>query len=242
VGATEHQLPQLIEAEGVAGMVTRSAGERFGLTHGTPMLVGCMDTSAAMIHVGPRAGRLLDVCGSTDVLALCTDKPKPHEHLLTRALGMGRWWLSVSTLAAAGSALSWAKDQLYADYSVQAFHACVKELAHDSAREAGDVRFEPYLAGERASIDQRRAAFHGLSLSTTRRQMLAAVIESLARASAERIKLLANNGTRVGRSVTLSGGTTVGLSELLHRDWPGTWKFKLESEATLKGLASLAEG
>ena len=33
-----------------------------------------------------------------------------------------------------------------------------------------------------------------------------------------------------------------GLSDLLHRDWPGKWKFKLESEATLKGLAVLAEG
>jgi xylulokinase len=242
VGATEHQLPQLIEAEGVVGMVTRSAGERFGLTHGTPMLMGCMDTSAAMIYCKPRAGQLLDVCGSTDVLALCTDKPKPHERLLTRALGMGDWWLSVSTLAAAGSALSWAKDQLYADMPIKKFFDCVKVLAADSANEAGGVTFDLYLAGDRTSIDQSRAAFHGLSLSTTRRQMLAAIIESLARASASRLELLATNPVKIRRNVTLSGGTTAGLSDLLHRDWPGKWKFQLESEATLKGLASLAEG
>lgn len=242
VGATEHQLPQLIEAEGVVGMVTRSAGERFGLTHGTPMLMGCMDTSAAMIYCKPRAGQLLDVCGSTDVLALCTNTPRPHERLLTRALGMGKWWLSVSTLAAAGSALSWAKDQLYTDLTVKNFHALVQELAKDSAHESGSVTFEPHLAGDRTSIDQPRAAFHGLALSTTRRQMLAAVVDSLARASAERLKLLATNSTKIRREVVLSGGTITGLSDLLHRNWPGKWKFKLESEATLKGLAVLAEG
>jgi xylulokinase len=242
VGASEHQLPQLIEAEGVVGMVTRGAGQRFGLTHGTPMLMGCMDTSAAMIFAKPRAGQLLDVCGSTDVLALCTDKPTPHERLLTRALGMGKWWLSVSTLAAAGSALSWAKDQLYADAPIEKFHALVKELAKDSAGEAGDVTFDPYLAGDRTSIEQSRGAFGGLTLSTTRRQMLAAVIESLARASAARIKLLATNPIKIRRQVVLSGGTTAGLSDLLHRDWPGNWTFKLESEATLKGLAALARG
>ena len=242
VGATEHQLPQLIEAEGVVGMVTRGAGERFGLTHGTPMLMGCMDTSAAMFFCKPRAGQLLDVCGSTDVLALCTDKPKPHERLLTRALGMGKWWLSVSTLAAAGSALSWAKDQLYGDVPIDAFHKLIRQIASDSGTESGGVTFDPYLAGDRASIDQPRGEFHGLTLSTTRRQMLAAVIESLSRASAERLKLLSSNSVKIRHDVVLSGGTTSGLSDLLHRDWPGKWKFKLESEATLKGLAVLAEG
>src|SRR3712207_6984137 len=49
------------------------------------------------------------------------------------------------------------------------------------------------LAGERASIEQRRAAFTGLTLATTREQMLEAVIESLVHASADRFALLKVN-------------------------------------------------
>ena len=243
VGASEHQLPQLVEAEGVAGMVTRGAGQHFGLTHGTPMLVGCVDTSAAMLLAGTKPGQLLDVSGSTDVLALCTDKPKPHEHLLTRALGMGACWLSVSTIAAAGSSLSWAKDQLFTDLSEKEFFKLVDELAPSAGEEAGDVTFEPYLAGSRTSVEQRRAAFGGLTLSTTRRQMLAAIIESLARASAQRLDLMKQvNGVRIRNQVILSGGARASLGKVLRRDWPSRFKFEEQDEATLRGLAVLAEG
>jgi sugar (pentulose or hexulose) kinase len=100
------------------------------------------------------------------------------------------------------------------------------------------VTFEPYLAGERTSIDQRFAAFSGLTLSTTRRDMLEAVIESLARASAERVPLLQSRGTRIRHDVFATGGAS-GLSDVLHRDWPGKWTFHGEDEATLRGLGTL---
>jgi xylulokinase len=244
VGASEHQLPQLIESNAVAGLITRPAGRLFGLTHGTPMLCGCIDTSAAMFLAGCRPGTLLNVSGSTDVLALCTDRPKPHEQLLTRALGVGRRWMSVSTLAAAGSALSWARDQLFADLAPADFFKLVGELAREPKPDTGGVTFEPYLAGSRTSIEQPRGAFTGLTLSTTRRQMLTAVIEALAAASAQRVDLLrgANPRLKISRHVILSGGAHAALHDLLHRDWPGKWNYQTEDEATLRGLASLAEG
>ena len=54
------------------------------------------------------------------------------------------------------------------------------------------MRFEPYMAGERTSIEQRQGAFTGLTLASTRTQLLSAVIEGLTRASAERLPLLAS--------------------------------------------------
>src|SRR2546430_642268 len=43
VGAGEHELPQLMDADAVGGMISAAVADDFGLTHGTPMLVGCMD-------------------------------------------------------------------------------------------------------------------------------------------------------------------------------------------------------
>jgi len=101
------------------------------------------------------------------------------------------------------------------------------------------VRFEPYLAGERVSIEQRTAAFTGMTLATKREHLLTAIIESLAATSAARLPLLKQTGTKIRRNVLLSGGVTGGLAGVLHRDWPGRWIFREQDEATLRGLAML---
>jgi xylulokinase len=239
VGGSEHQLPQLISADGVGGLVTRAAGRRFGLTHGTPMLVGMIDTGAAMLLAGAKPGQLLNTSGSTDALALCTIHPRPHERLLTRALGVDRKWVQVSTLAATGSALTWMHEQFFRDVSKPAFTMLMRKLAKKPIKSS--ACFEPYLAGDRTSMEQRRGAFSGLTLSTTREQMLSAVIESIAAASAARIELLKQTGTKLSRNVVLTGGVSGGLGDVLHRDWPSGFTFRIEEEATLRGLAKLVE-
>jgi len=238
VGATEDQLPQLISADGVGGLVTRDAGRRFGLTHGTPVLVGMIDAGGAMLLAGAKPGHLVNSAGSTDVLAVCTDrKPHPHERLLTRALGVDNKWLQVSTLAAGGSAFTWLHKQLFRDLTRAAFHSLVRKLAKNPVK--ATVQFEPYLAGDRMSIEQRQASFTGLTLATTRDDMLSAAIESIAAASAARVELLRSTGVRLRRDMVVTGGVIDALRDVLYRDWPGKWTFRVEEEASLRGLAKL---
>lgn len=237
VGASEHVLPQIMDADAVGGLVTREGQAEFGLTHGTPVLVGCVDGSAPALMAGAQPGQLINACGSTDVLALCTDRPAPHERLLTRALGVGKKWLSVSTVASSGSSLMWAREQLFSDLSEAAFRKLLGQLARKPR--VSSVRFDPYLAGDRMSVEQKQGAFVGLTLSTTREQMLSAIIEALARASAERLPLLAQGGVSMKRKVLVTGGVSDGLDDVLHRDWPGKWTFEHVEEATLLGVGKL---
>jgi len=230
-------LPEVLEANHIAGAVTSAGARRFGLTQGTPVMTGLIDGSSAMLLAGVGRGQLVNTCGSTDVLAMCTDAPRPHERLLTRALGVGRWWLSVGTIAASGSALTWCRETLFADRTDAQFWKSV--AAASARREEPIVCFDPYLAGERTSIEQRRGALSGLTLATTRGDILHAVVDALARVSAERLPLLRSRGVPLRRDVVISGGVSNGLDKVLHRDWPGKWKFHVEEEATLRGLGTL---
>jgi sugar (pentulose or hexulose) kinase len=246
VGVPMSQLPEVLEADRIAGKITGPAARQLGLTEGTPVLTGIVDTSSAMLLSGARVGQLTNNSGSTDVLGICADRAIPHERLLTRALGVGRRWMSVSTIAAAGSSLDWTHNQLFADFSRTKFWQLVTRLARRESRgkaagdsPAGTVCFEPYLAGDRTSVEQRQAAFKGLTLSSTRQHMLAAVVEALAQASAARLKLFGELGIPMRRRVMLTGGAQGGLADLLHRDWPGKWTFYVEKEATLRGLSCL---
>ncbi len=238
LGVKSSLLPEVIESDRIGGVLTAEAARRFGLRAGTPMLAGLMDGSAGMLLAGAKVGQLFNVVGSTDVLALCTDKPRPHPQLLTRALGFGQRWLQVSTLAAVASALYWARAQFFPDVPIKQFPALLHRLSRNGAKEAGTVRFDPYLAGDRMSIEQRQGAFSGLTLATTRTQMLASVIEALTRASAERLPLLEGTGTKILRTVAISGGSDR-LDQLMHRDWPGRWRYRAVTDATLRGLGTI---
>jgi xylulokinase len=238
IGISQKLLPEIRESNEIAGRLSPEAARLLGVKTGTPMFVGMLDTGAAMLLAGAKIGQMVNVIGSTDVLGLCTDDPKPNEKLLTRALGIGRKWMSVGTIAAAGSSLKWAKDQLFSEMKSGKFFQLVAMLAKDR-KASGGVEFEPYLVGDRASVEQREGQFSGLTLASTREQMLAAIVEALARVSAERIEILQSTGTKMSHKVMISGGGGDDLAKIMHRDWPGKWKFWSEEEATLRGLARL---
>ena len=238
LGIDSRLLPEVLDADVIAGTITSAAAMEYGLRAGTPVMTGLMDGSAGMLFTGAAVGQLFNVVGSTDVLALCTDRPKPHERLLTRALGVGGKWLQVSTLAAMASSIYWARDQFFPEMPVADFQAEFRRLSRVGAKAAGSVVFEPYMAGERTSLEQRQGAFTGLTLASTRTNLLSAIIEGLTRASADRLPLLEATGTKLLRTVAVSGGSDR-LDQLMHRDWRGPWKYRAVTDATMRGLGLL---
>ena len=249
-GLSRSQMPEVVDASALAGWLTVSAANLLGLPIAMPMLAGVMDTSAAVLLTGAADGQLINVCGTTDVLAMCVSRPKPHPRLLTRALGTGRKWLQVSTLASAGSTLNWLRATMFGDMTETGFYRLIKELiagevpgvpaaAHGRGQSLA-VSFLPYLGGDRMCIEQPTAAFANLTLATSREDMLAAALDALAKASAARLPLLSACGVRPRRSVLVSGAAGGAISEVLHRDWKGRWTFTIEKEATLRGLAKMA--
>jgi len=237
-GVRVDQLPEIREADEVVGRLTPGAARLLGLREGTPVMTGLMDGSAGMLRAGAVPGRLFNVCGSTDVLAMCTDRPKPDERLLTRALGVNGLWLQVSTLAAAASSIYWARDQFFQGMPIEDFRREVHRLSKISPSAAGGVTFAPYMAGERTNLEQRSGAFTGITLATKREHLLAAIIEGLVQASAERLPILMATGTPILREVMVSGGSDR-LDKILHRDWKGDWTYRSVTDATMRGLALL---
>lgn len=259
------QMPHVLSGDTVAGELTSRGARMLGLRSGTPVLTGVVDTSAAVVLAGALPGMLVNVSGSTDVLAVVTETPRPDERYLTRGLGVGRKWLSVSTISAAGSAVAWARRALFSELEENDFYRVVAKVsaAYDKEEGSSDgatVEFLNGLAGSRVAVEQPTGRFEGLRLSTTREEMLAAVIRSLAKSSAERLDLLKEASShRIRREVLRTGGTGGLLARILYARWPtvggsngkGSAKgrhrrpkylFSDIPEATLLGLGQLAQG
>ena len=115
-------------------------------------------------------------------------------------------WLSVSTLAAAGSAIAWVHNQFFRDFPEKRFYALIAKLARRCPETK--VMFDPYLAGDRTDIEQKTAAFTNLTLATTRDDhAYGAMIDALAKASGARLQLLKSRGTKILATVYISGGS-----------------------------------
>jgi xylulokinase len=248
-----HQLPRLMFADQIAGKVTPAAARRLGLPEGCPVLSGIVDTSAAVLSTDCRPGRLVHSTGSTDVLALCLDKPHPGPDILSRPLGTGRKmprrWLAVSTIAAAGSTMKWMNDIFFHDLSSKKFHKLMKHLedqmriktpSNSAVHRAfpSSVKFHPYLAGDRTSMEMRMGAFENLTLSTGRQEMLRAVIDALAQSS--RVRFIRLQQIHAIRKEIFTMGGQVSLAQIMHRQWPGNWRFKAIENEAIAGLVRLA--
>lgn len=237
IGVDRAHLPEIMESNCIVGTVTPGASEKFGITMGTPMLAGITDGSCAMLLAGARPGQLVNICGSTDVLALCVDHARPHDDFLTRALGVGPRWLAVQTIAAAGHALDWVWRTFYSEMSRDDFFDEVKNQAKGKSTE---VQFDSRLAGSRISIQEIRASISHLTLGSTRQNILRSLLNDLAKRSAERIERLKTQHLPIKSEVVVSGGTNA-LTGVMQRDWPRRFRFHNESNATLRGLWVLAE-
>ncbi len=228
----DDQLPSIIDAADVVG---ETRANDLNIPVGVPMFGGYVDGSGPLLVAGATPRQLIHSGGSTDVLAVCVEKPRARAGLLCRPLGTRGLWVLAATQAAGGAGLAWARQTLFRELDDAAFDAAVTEA---SERETS-VAFRPHLAGDRQSVDQPTGGFEGLTLSTTRDDLLAAVVQALVADHRRRLNRLLAAAGEVDRRVITTGGGGV-LPGLMRANWPeGDWAFGEVEQGTLRGLGAL---
>ncbi len=247
-GVKAQWLPRLAFADEMAGRVRPGIGRRLGIAAGVPVVGGLIDTGAAVVATGMPIGQLVHNAGSTDVLALCLPAPHPAADILTRPVGTGAAlparWLAASTIAAAGSAIDWARQTFFRDLTQNGFTKLLATTCRHATRPrptstADSLSFSPYLAGDRTSLDQPIAAFSGLTLATTREDLLQALVQSIIHESRRRYVRLSSL-QRIRPTVYTMGGAS-GLARAMHAAWPGAHRFRPIAGEALAGLVTLAQ-
>jgi xylulokinase len=232
-GVPRSKLAPIVDAGAVIG---RTRADAYGLPVGLPVLGGYVDGSGPLLVAGAEAGRLMHSAGSTDVLAVVVEAPRPTRGLLCRPLGTGGLWVLAATQAAGAAGLEWARTTLFPELTRPAFDALVRRC--DPA--ATTVTFRPNLAGDRQSVDQPTGGFDGLTLATTREQLLAGVVGGLIEDHLSRLdRLLSAARVEVLPEVITTGGGGL-LGELCRSRWPEADRSFVEiDQATLRGLGAI---
>lgn len=175
------KLPEIKPSTHVAGFLCATAAEQMGLKKDTPVVLGAGDGMCASIGCGAvRPGKAYNYIGSSSWITGITEKPIYDEkmRLETWVHPNSRYANVGGTMQTAGACYAWAAKQLYGS---DANPDIAQELAQTRPG-SGGVLFLPYLQGERVPFwnPDARGVFLGLSSSSTRADMLRAVLEGVA--------------------------------------------------------------
>ncbi|MGI6189190.1 MAG: FGGY-family carbohydrate kinase [Clostridiales bacterium] len=175
VGIPEQKLPDIVKPGVIAGHLTRKAAQLTGLREGIPVAVGTNDAAAAQAGAGnTKAGDMLIVSGSSEMISILTDKAVVNDkYYLRRAAADGLW--QIFAITASGLVIDWFRREFYKEMDETTFY---REALPAAIRQyyGTKVRFAPYIAGDRQSLMQRTGAFTGLTLDSTREDLLVSIL------------------------------------------------------------------
>jgi xylulokinase len=226
-------LPPVVPGNTTVGTLRSAAAAELGVPAGLPVKLGTADTSCAVLATGMTKSDLLHVVGTTQVLLVLTDRPRPSPQRLTRLLGVGDDFVYVVHNPVGGVALDWIHELCFREQSPQEFFEKTVPAALDrSTRVTLDP---PYLGGDRLEIDARRAAFRDLTLSTDRLDLLAALLQAMRVHHRTALQALDISGSF--RNVYLTGGG----EEVVHRLLPeyAQATVHMVEDGSLRGVARL---
>jgi len=180
VGLSADLLPEVLESVDVVGKVQPDMAAKLGLSPETLVIAGGADNSCAAIGNGAtQVGQTIVSIGTSGTVVTMLDKV-PGDitgdvHLFNYSYP-GKFY-AMGCMLCAGESLNWLRGIVqvtdFDEFNI---------LAEQAAPGAGGVIFLPYLFGERCPYPDPAAkgVFFGLSNTTTRADMVRAVMEGVA--------------------------------------------------------------
>lgn len=205
-GLRESRMPRLFESFAVTGTLLPETAALLGLPATVRVVAGAGDNAAAALGTGTvRDGDCNLSVGTSGTLFIASDAfcVDPHNALHAFAHASGSYHLMGCMLSAASCNKWLCEDVLHTtDYA-----------AEQSAIRAGNlgrnrVFFLPYLMGERSPVNDTdaRGTFVGLSMDTSRADVVQSVLEGVAFALRDSLEVARSLGLCIERSKLCGGG------------------------------------
>lgn len=221
------------------GSLLPEIAAKLGVKAGIPVAVGTNDVAAAQMGAhNSRAGEMMNTTGSSEMVSILTDKPvvNPEYYLRNSALP-GIWQIYATT--AGGFAIDWFYDQLCREMTKKEFYKYVDDVI-EQCMDDTSVTFDPYMTGDRQSLEKKTGAWHGLTLEATRDKMLASMLRSMQGVLKKAIDQAAAV-QELSSTIKISGGmATPTYIKLKKHEIPG-YEFEVVDDCPILGNVELVK-
>lgn len=186
-GISEDILPEVCEADITFAPILPEIAIRLGVGADTIVNLGTQDVASAIAGAGlHKSGQVLCISGSSEMVAVLTDKPITSDKYYLRRTGMKGLW-QVFSITTGGFAIDWFRQQFCPDIEEEVFYESYLPQLLEHRFDDGGVTFHPYLTGDRQSLRKKKGSFSGLALGTNREHMLCALVKGIQKQSKETV-------------------------------------------------------
>ena len=206
-GVKPEQMPRLFESYEVVGTVRPELARSLGLSDHVQVVAGAGDNAAAAVGTGVVGEGGCNISlGTSGTLFISSERfgVDPNNALHAFAHADGGWHLMGCMLSAA-SCNKWLCDDILrtTDYAAEQKDITAEKLGRNH------VYFLPYLMGERSPINDTnaRGTFVGMTMDTTRSDLVQAVLEGVAFAIRDSFEVARSLGLDIPSSKLCGGGS-----------------------------------
>ena len=205
-GITEAQMPKLFESHQCIGTVKPEVARALGIGENVRVVAGAGDNAAAAIGTGVVGEGGCNISLGTSGTVFISSKSfsvDKNNALHSFAHADGGYHLMGCMLSAA-SCNKWLMDEIFQTANYGAEQASIRP---DRLGE-NHVYFLPYLMGERSPINDTnaRGTFIGMTMDTTRADLVQAVLEGVAYAIRDNVEVARSLGIDIHSSKICGGG------------------------------------
>lgn len=203
-GVTEAQMPTLFESYAPIGTLKQEVAEALGLSSSVVVVAGAGDNAAAAVGTGTVGNGACNISlGTSGTIFISSEKfgVDLSNGLHAFCHADGKYHLMGCMLSAA-SCNKWFCEEILGTSDYGAEQGAMDTLGENR------VLFLPYLMGERSPLNDTdvRGTFFGLSMDTTRKDMVQAVLEGVAFAIRDSLEVARDIGVSPQRSKLCGGG------------------------------------
>jgi xylulokinase len=247
-GISPERLPPLYRSHDVVGTVRDEVAAQLGLPEGTAVLCGANDAALAALSADlTQSGGISVVLGTVDLITICTDRPVSSPKFNLRCHAVPGLWITLFVLNAGSKAFEWFHRQFCRDLTEEQFYGeympsvLTGFLAGDdvAAAEAALPTYVPYLAGSRYHTERLTGSFDGLSLETTREDLLVSMVRGNAAYHGEHFSEVSSMISVAGRAAISGGGARIGGMIEARRRWMADLEYEYQDQSSLLGAALL---
>lgn len=239
-GLDSSLFPQIHNPGTLLGTLLDDQADLLGVPSGIPVAVGTNDMAAAQMGAhNDHPGAVMNTAGSSDMVSVLVDKPvtNPGYYLRNSALP-GIWQIYATT--AGGFCLDWFHEQFCKELTRTQFNDEYLPAVLEKFHTTKEVTFDPYLTGDRQSLEKRTGAWHGLTLAATRDEMLAALLISMNQVLS-RVISMASDVVPLDPVIKLTGGMSgPAFIALKEREFPG-FRFEVVDNCSVLGNVELVK-